>query len=367
MRILIVTGSFPPMACGIGDYTHRLAEELASDLNHEIIVLTTQGAFNDTFKFKVLSEILNWSLLESLKYILILKNIKPDCVHIQFPTQGYVRGFLPFFIPFINFMFQIKTLQTWHEPYHLKFLPLVFFKSIFSESIIVTRENYLTYINRLFRLFLFKKKFHYIPVASNLAPVDLSEQSFNQIKSFYQKKQSRLIVFFGFIYPNKGVEQIFSVADPLKDQIVIAGNLGLNINYNNYIHKLSFSESWQGKALITGSLSEIEVGKLLKVADAVILPFKNGVTGGGESNGSLHAASTSGSFVITTSHEIEGYDKERNIYFAKIDDVSDMKYALEKYSSFKNVLNSLEIFKNQWLLIKTKHELVYSSIQSINI
>ncbi|WP_422683914.1 glycosyltransferase [Candidatus Methylopumilus universalis] len=364
---MIITGSLPPMSCGVGDYTKRLAEELASDLNHEVIVLTSQGVFNDIFKFKVLSEILNWSILESLKYILILKKNKPDLIHIQFPTQGYGRGLLPFFIPFINFIFRVKTVQTWHEVYSLKFLPLVFFKSIFSGSIIITREKYSTYLSKFFRFFLFKKKFHYIAVASNLPPVNLSKHSFSEVKSFYQKNQSRLIVFFGFIYPNKGIELIFSIADPSKDQIVIAGNFGLNVDYNNQIHKLAFSKFWKGKVLITGSLPEIEASKLLSVADTIILPFRNGVTGGGESNGSIHAATTSGSFVITTSDEIEGYDKERNIYFAKIDDVSDMRYALEKYSSFKNVLNSLEIFKNQWLLIKTKHELVYSSIQSINI
>jgi glycosyltransferase involved in cell wall biosynthesis len=366
MRILIVTGSFPPMNCGVGDYTCRLAEEMAHDSNHEIIVLTTKGDFKGTYKFKVLSEISKWSIWESLRFISILKKFKPDIVHIQFPTQGYKTGFLPFFIPLINSIFRVRTLLTWHEVYSLKFLPLVFFKSIFSHSIIITREKYLTYINKLFRIFLLKKKFHYIPIASNLSPVNLSENSFKEIKSFYQKKQSRLLVFFGFIYPNKGIEQIFSIADPSKDQIVIAGNLGSNIEYNSYIHKLALSKPWNEKVLITGNLPAAEISKLLRVADAIILPFKKGITGAGESNGSMHAACASGSFVITTSYEINGYDKHRNIYFSKIDDVVAMKNALEKYSSLKNTFNYIEAYKTQWLQIKMKHEIIYNTIKNIN-
>lgn len=366
MRILIITGSFPPMNCGVGDYTIRLAEEMASNLSNKIVVLTTNGVFKDAYSFKVMPEFSTWSIFESLKYIAILKNFKPDIVHIQFPTQGYKTGFLPFFIPLINFIFRVRTLLTWHEVYSLKFLPLVFFKSIFSQSIIITREKYLTYINKLFRIFLLKKKFLYIPVASNITPVNLSENSFKEIKSFYQKKQSRLLVFFGFIYPNKGIEQIFSIADPSKDQIVIAGNFGSNIDYNNNIHKFALSKPWREKVLITGYLPATEISKLLRVADAIILPFRKGVTGGGESNGSVHAACASGSFVITTSDEIKGYDQHRNIYFSRIDDVAAMKNALEKYSSLKNTFNNIEAYKNQWLQIKMKHEIIYNTIKNIN-
>ncbi len=30
IRVMLVSGSFPPMRCGVGDYTARLADELAS-------------------------------------------------------------------------------------------------------------------------------------------------------------------------------------------------------------------------------------------------------------------------------------------------------------------------------------------------
>ena len=44
MKVLLVTGSFPPMKCGVGDYTACLAEALARKPNIEVAVLTSQGA-----------------------------------------------------------------------------------------------------------------------------------------------------------------------------------------------------------------------------------------------------------------------------------------------------------------------------------
>ncbi len=41
MRILLVTGSYPPSRCGVGDYTYNLAEALHADPRINVGILTS--------------------------------------------------------------------------------------------------------------------------------------------------------------------------------------------------------------------------------------------------------------------------------------------------------------------------------------
>ena len=43
MKICFIVGAFPTMKCGIGDYTHRLAEEMVR-LGNEVHVITSKEA-----------------------------------------------------------------------------------------------------------------------------------------------------------------------------------------------------------------------------------------------------------------------------------------------------------------------------------
>ena len=44
MRVMLITGSFPPMHCGVGDYTCKLAAALAERADLCVTVLTSRGA-----------------------------------------------------------------------------------------------------------------------------------------------------------------------------------------------------------------------------------------------------------------------------------------------------------------------------------
>ena len=174
------------------------------------------------------------------------------------------------------------------------------------------------------------------------------------------QKQKRLVVFFGFVYPNKGVELLFEIADPDLDQIVIAGEIDKKSDYGREIIRCASVERWLGKVTVTGCLPAPEVAALLAVAAAVILPF---VSGGGEWNTSIHGAVLNGAFVITTSLTQSGYDKKRNIYFAKVGGVQEMRSALSLYAGIKREFNA-DIGMDEWRLIADEHRTLYKRLLS---
>lgn len=362
MRVLLVTGSFPPMRCGVGDYTYSLAEALAVDPDIHVGVLTSisGGEMSKAAGIEVFPVTKNWSFFEALKVIKTILHWSPDIVHVQYPTQGYGNGFLPWVLPMISFLMGKKVVQTWHEGYGRRDALKLFLKSVVPGGLVFVRSQYEKNLHPHLRWALWKKKTVLIPNASAIPRVDLDERETDALKKKYLKKQKRLVVFFGFVYPHKGVELLFEIADPASDQIVIAGEIAEEGVCRHEIMRRASTESWSGKVTITGFLPVADVAALLAVADAVILPFRSG---GGEWNTSIHGAVLNGAFVITTSLTQKGYDKKRNVYFAKVDDIQEMRSALAVYAGTRREYHA-DIDRDEWRQIADKHRALYESLLS---
>jgi glycosyltransferase involved in cell wall biosynthesis len=299
-----------------------------------------------------------WGLAEALKVIKIMRRWSPDIVHIQYPTQGYGRRLLPWALPIISFLMGKKIVQTWHEWYARRDAPKLFLKSIVPSRLIFVRPEYEKTLHPNLRWALWNSKTAFIPNASSIPRVALSEQMKDVIRNRYVKKQKRLVVFFGFLYPHKGVELLFDIADSSSDQIVIAGEVDEGGEYCRELMKRASTDQWLGKVTFTGFLPVADAAELLAVADAVILPFR---TGGGEWNTSIHGAVLNGAFVITTSLTQRGYDRKRNIFFAQVDGVEEMRLALGSYAGRRREYDA-DIDLDEWIKIGNQHRLLYESI-----
>lgn len=359
MRVLVITGSFPPLRCGVGDYSYNLVKALAVDPEIHIGVLTStfdgNGGGNGTEIFPIMGR---WTFSEAPKVIKIIRHWSPDIVHIQYPTQGYGDGLLPWLLPIISFLMRKKVVQTWHEGYSRRSAPKLFLKAIVPGGLVAVRPQFKEKLHPVLRWALWNKRFSFIRNASVIPRIALSEQEKGVLRTRYLEKQKRLIVFFGFVYPHKGVDLLFDIADPASDRIVIAGEIDEEGNCHKEILKRSSSESWAGKVTVTGFLPPAAVAALLAVADAVILPFR---TGGGEWNTSMHAAVLQGTFVITTSLAKNGYDKKVNVYYGKVDDVQGMKSALNVYSGRRREYHP-DVDRDEWQQIAVEHRSLYEAI-----
>jgi glycosyltransferase involved in cell wall biosynthesis len=191
----------------------------------------------------------------------------------------------------------------------------------------------------------------------------LDDQEKYILKKRYLERQKRLVVFFGFVYPHKGLELLFDIADPVSDRIIIAGEVKGGEDYAQKIMMRASTGPWAEKVTITGFLSAGDAAALLSIADAVILPFR---TGGGDWNTTIDAAVLNGAFVITTSLSRSGYDKKRNIYFAKVDDIRGMRAAIAAHAGTRRGYDA-DIDKDEWGNIAREHRLLYESILAGNI
>lgn len=350
------------MRCGVGDYSYNLVKALATDPTVHVAVLTSVSgeAMDQPSGVQIFPVIKKWGLAEVSKAIRIVRQWSPSVVHIQYPTQGYGNGLLPWVLPIIFFLMRKKVVQTWHEGYSRRNAPKLFLKSIIPGGLVFVRPQHKENLHPMLLWALWGKKAVFIPNASAIPKIDLDETERQILKAQYLKKQERLIVFFGFVYPHKGVELLFEIANPDSDQIVIAGEIGQAGDYSHEIMRLASAESWLGKVTITGFLSANDAAALLAVADAVILPFR---TGGGEWNTSIHGAVLNGAFVITTSLTQKGYDKKRNVYFAKVDSLQEMRSALRAHAGTRRGYDA-DIDRDEWRQIAKKHRSLYECLSS---
>jgi glycosyltransferase involved in cell wall biosynthesis len=363
IKVLLVTGSYPPMKCGIGDYTSKLARALSvSRVRVGVLTSVFDGKLEETEGIKIFPVIKKWQFRESLKAIKIIRSWSADIVHIQHPTQGYGSGLLPWILPIISFLMRKKVVQTWHEAYGRRKAPKLFLKSMVPASLVFVRPQYKDCLHPMLSWALWNKKIEFIPSASCIPRAQINAQETGALRKRYLNKQKRLIVFFGFVYPHKGAELLFDIADPDLDQIVIAGVIDpKEKDYLNKITQRASTAPWAGKVTITDFLPAQEIAALLAVADAVILPFRDG---GGEWNTSIHGAVLNGAFVVTTSLTQKGYDNKRNVYFTKIDDIAQMQSALAAYAGTRRQYDP-EIDKDEWLQIAERHRLLYEGILSL--
>jgi glycosyltransferase involved in cell wall biosynthesis len=356
MRILLISGSLPPMKCGIGDYTAKLANALTQDGRTIVAVLTDTevGTGLADFEFELLAVSRGWKMKDAARIVRTARSWKPDVVHIQYPTQGYGHNYLPWLLPAMFRSMNIPVVQTWHEYISRRNI----LNGPVPSELIVVRRDYDERIPAWFRRFMGKKRLQFIPSASAIPNICLSDAERAGVRSRFLNASASLVAYFGFVYPAKGVELLFEVADPARDHLLLICDLKSDDPYQKGIVDRIQQEPWQGKVTVTGFLPAPEVAKVLAAVDAVVLPFKNG---GGGWNTSLQAAANQGTFVLTTSAEPTGYDELQNIYFACRDDVAGMREALRRYAGRRIPVVAKDP-ASEWNAIANAHRAVYRNL-----
>jgi len=358
-RLLLVTGSFPPMQCGVGAYTAALAEGLAQIGRFEVGILTSEGAAisDPASGIEVLPLRCDWNWGDLLALTRAIRGWRPDLVHIQYPTQAYGDHLAPWILPAILRVLRIQTVETWHE-----FLPhsrlLRIIVALAAVRIVVVRPQYESSLPRWFLRLLGRARPQFIPNAPSIEPLHLSDTDRIQTKLHYARSGKNLVVCFGFIYPHKGVEQLFEIADPDRDQLLIAGHFDPSNPYHRTIASLADSGRWRGSATLTGFMKDADLARLLASADAIVFPFREGA---GTWNTSVTGAQMLGTFVVVTSAERRGYDEKSNTYFCVQDDVGEMRSALRRYVG-RRVAARHQEWLVSWKKIAEAHWALYERV-----
>lgn len=332
MRIGLITGEYPPLQGGVGDFSYQLATALAA-LGHPIHVITTNritdcvSRVTDHASSIILHPCLShWGWRSYGTILNLATQLQLDVLDVQYQAAAYdlhpainlfpLRGHFP---PLGRGPRRGKKRRppiavTFHD---LKF-PYIFPKAgplrhwvvtlmaRYADAAIVT--------NQADELVLQARRVddvHRIPIGSNIAPA---------LPDSYDRDAWRarlglttgdfLLGFFGFFNTRKGVETLVRALAHLTNQstnvptyhlLFIGGTVGssdaTNQAYAQHITTLVGELSLAERVHYTGFVPAPEVSAAFKAVDLCVLPYADGIS---FHHGTLMAALAHGRPILST-------------------------------------------------------------------
>ena len=361
MRILLIAGAYPPIKCGVGDYTAELARALARRDDVVVSVMTDVAARASSeldAAVELQAVIDGWRFSEFPAIIDRIVSWRADIVHMQFGSSRYRRKLLPWFMPAALRYHSLRVVQTWHEwpedvARFFRNLP----NALTPGGLVVVKEEIERSMSNWNRRLIRNKHFRFIPNASVIPRVPLTDTTRAVVRRSIAPSATNFVAFFGFANARKGVETLFEILDPNASFLVLMCDLDARDNYHRRLLDTINSDRWRGRVAVTGFLPPLDAGRLLAAVDAVALPFPGG---GGTWSTSAHAAIAQGTFLLATSHSRHGYNPEENAYYARPGDIADMRSALRTYMGYR--IDPGNTQSRQWTNIADAHVALYREI-----
>lgn len=333
-NIVLITGSYPPNFCGVGDYTEKLIRSLSL-----------------TNKFKIeLFYKSNWGVKYFLSYFKELINKKHKIYHIQYPTEGFGYSIVPLILTISLRLIGKTVIITIHELSSRNILAYIYTQLLifFSTKIIVSNSLELKHACR----FIFnKKKIFLIPIASNINQSSFSNTPFN--------KRKIDLAYFGHIRPIKGIENFINAVYILKENLNVQ-LIGQVLNkYKDFYEKISSDAKKLNIDLITDK-DENEVADLLSNVKIIYLPFPDGIS---SRRGTLLASLQNGCVVISNKSNVDEFNNLFSKYVYLVESDKEAVDIIRKL--LKNDLRPKELtqVKNifSWENVILEHLKVYNS------
>lgn len=332
----MISGSYPPMPDGVGDYTQTLFFRLKETLKSNITLITTRTRqSHQEGDYNVMGEITTWDTKSVIKIIRKLKRLNPDIVHIQYPAIRYGRhpavNMLPLLLRIVTP--KIRVISTFHEFSNrtLKGKLRLMMSAIFTHRAIIVERHYKSDMKRMWPPI--SRKLTYVPVGSNIKPENLSEHDRQlHMKDMGLSPDEHIIVYFGTIKPKKGIELLLNTFNTIHHQIpktklFLLGHLDEEF-YNNYLHDHIERMKNPDSVILTGSLDARAISHILQLADVCVLPFPDGVSG---KRGSFMAAMYHRLPIVTTRPQVpfDGLIDGENVLLVPYGDQEELAQQLK--------------------------------------
>lgn len=293
MNILYIT-PYPPMEDGIANYSKKLVEEISNSNEVIVVSLKRKSAKNNKVFY-----ILSLNPIDLLKTYILLKNKNLQVIHLQYDFSNYM--FLTFPILLLLAIRRIfsktKIVVTFHEAKRdlelygafslifYRFISIIFHRiyAHSSESMYTLRHKYK----------IENSKLKLIPHGTYVFK-DKSNFSKKQINKLGIDKSKLNLLFFGYIYKEKGIEYLIKAASLLqktkkyrdKFNLTIVGGIrerkGLfkyfemrNIEYLQTLKLLTKILDVEKQVKFLGFLKEKYIYSLFNNSNILILPYTN--------------------------------------------------------------------------------------------
>lgn len=278
--MIILTGTYPPERCGVGDYVRHL---LSTPTGKDWTLLYLKG----------------WRLRDLKENIARLGNIKDRTLNLQYPTMGYGTSLVPHLMAMYAVLFLHKSLYiTVHEYSQLgwKGKAALQFLFLFATNVIFTTSFELSLARKQG---LSAKKGVVIKINSNIPASQC-------IKSMADRKWD--VGYFGYIRPFKGIEDFMKAAKELRRQGKQVYVMGQTQPEFSDFHEPLLRELAQMGITYIGDQSQEEVADIISDTKIMYLPYPDGLS---ERRGSFLAAVVNGAAVVTTKGAFTSLDQQR--------------------------------------------------------
>jgi glycosyltransferase involved in cell wall biosynthesis len=309
MRVGLVTGEYPPLQGGVGDFTHQLGQALVP-AGVEVHVITTGRAGAVSVGGVTVHPVVDrWSFATLMRVRALARRLRLDLLNMQYQAAAYGLSAPIHFLPDTA---GVKTVVTFHD---LR-IPYLFPKAgrlrpaavkhlaRSAAGVIVTDtqdEQTLRQRGGIARLVQ-------IPIGSNIKrdpPAGYNREAWRATLGV--GPQELLLGYFGFLNESKGGDTLISALAILKDRrapfrlLLIGGQTGAsdetNAAFEAKLERMISRYDLAECILRTGFVESGQVSAHLLACDAVVLPYRDGVS---FRRGSLMAALAHGCAIITT-------------------------------------------------------------------
>ncbi len=297
MKVCLVTAEYPPMVGGVGDYTERLARELARRGNDVVVMTTASAETGDTPK--ALRVVPCWDFRTLRLVGNIINREQPDLLHIQYQTAAYGMH------PAINLLPRrlrrthprIPVITTFHdlrEPYLFpKAGPLRHWVTRqlihHSAGVVATNAEDFTAIGSIVdgRLSPYRKLIPLAPGVPPLGPADDAVRA--HVRERWRIPADGYAVgHVGLLNHTKGVEDVLQAVGLLKARglpvrlVMLGEALGAadptNRAYQATLLRLAQKLGIALDITWTGYLPPAELSRALQALDCCLLPYTDGAS-----------------------------------------------------------------------------------------
>lgn len=356
MKVCMISGSFPNMKCGVGDYTAVLSRELAKNgicidvitsSNSEIKAKAEEGT--DGLAIVLHPIMKNWGLENALSILKQIRESKPDVIHVQYQRGIYrSREFIYLFPILAKVLFPgIPIFVTFHDlqsPYFLQrilksageytLLPWL----ILADGVVVSNHSDLKRITQMVPWV--KNKIRRIPVGINIGPSPDRQRRKTIIRARLNMVDGEIlistfcnVVHMDYVMLFKAIYSLINNGYSLR--LVIVGGIPPSSRKNDHLDR-----DYRGKVdglakklgisqflSYTGYLSASEVSAYLSASDLSVQLYWMGIS---NRHATFPAILAHGLPAITTlgDEKPEGLVDHHNVIFVPCGDAKTLTVAL---------------------------------------
>jgi glycosyltransferase involved in cell wall biosynthesis len=245
MKILLITGSYPPDICGVADYTAALEKHLRR-------AGVTVSAYSGR----------RWDLRNAARIAHELRASGADILHMQYPARGYGWKLGPQLLGMLQPL--VMTIHECSQAHILRRLSLYPF-TWRAEKIIFTNEYERRYVQQFVPSIEYRSAV--IPIGNNVP-----------VASGQVGRLHNVVTYFGLIRPQKGLEQVLEMASYFKTRgngltVRIVGTVSPgDKDYYGYLRDKARELPVQWVLGLDGDL----LSRALAETDISYLPFPDG-------------------------------------------------------------------------------------------